>query len=160
MRTAVSARPAPTVSTSAPRGRSARWRPSPPQNYGRSTAATVLCPTEKSPPTAPSASASRSTWFGPPRAADHENLRNYDDSWIDWAGLRAFSIESRSITLSLSRVWSEDIIMRIKYIVPFALSEKGIEKRNALIPRALLAHDTQIDCVAVRNHPADGASYY
>ena len=50
--------------------------------------------------------------------------------------------------------------MRIKYIVPFALSEKGIEKRNALIPRALLAHDTQIDCVAVRNHPADGASYY
>jgi len=50
--------------------------------------------------------------------------------------------------------------MRIKYIVPFAMDERGVANRDALIPRHLLGPDTHVECVPVRNHPAAGASYY
>jgi allantoin racemase len=50
--------------------------------------------------------------------------------------------------------------VRIKYIVPFAMDQESVANRDALIPRAILNADTQVECVAVRNHPADGASYY
>lgn len=53
--------------------------------------------------------------------------------------------------------------MRIKYIVPFAWGAEGVGKRDALIPRQMLAADTEVETVAVRNHPNAGGtlvSYY
>lgn len=53
--------------------------------------------------------------------------------------------------------------MRIKYIVPFAWGPAGVAVRDALIPRASLSPETEVDAVPVRNHPAPGGtlvSYY
>jgi allantoin racemase len=50
--------------------------------------------------------------------------------------------------------------VRIKYIIPFAMDQASIANRDKLIPRHILDGDTSIECVPVRNHPRDGASYY
>jgi Asp/Glu/hydantoin racemase len=50
--------------------------------------------------------------------------------------------------------------VRIKYIIPFAMDEASVANRDRLIPRDILGDDTSVECVPVRNHPRDGASYY
>ena len=48
--------------------------------------------------------------------------------------------------------------MRIKYIVPFAWGPDGVAARDALVPRAVLSPGTEVDTVAVRNHPVEGGT--
>jgi allantoin racemase len=55
--------------------------------------------------------------------------------------------------------------MRIKYIVPFAFGPEGLSARAAGLPRELLAADTEVDVVAVRESidphvPETGRSAY
>lgn len=50
--------------------------------------------------------------------------------------------------------------MRISYIVPFALDGEGMARRSEQIPWDALSPDTQVECVAVRNHPEAGGTYY
>ncbi len=50
--------------------------------------------------------------------------------------------------------------MRIKYIVPFPVGEKGIANRAAQIPTEILGPETTVQCVPVRDGPAAGQRYY
>jgi allantoin racemase len=48
--------------------------------------------------------------------------------------------------------------MRIKYIVPFAWRAEGLAARDALVPRVALSPGTEVETVAVRNHPVEGGT--
>ena len=50
--------------------------------------------------------------------------------------------------------------MRIKYIIPFPFDEEGIANRAEQIPRELLGHDTEVECVPVRNSATLVDCYY
>jgi allantoin racemase len=53
--------------------------------------------------------------------------------------------------------------MRIKYIIPFAWGADGLAARDARVPREALSPGTEVETVAVRNHPVEGGtlvSYY
>lgn len=50
--------------------------------------------------------------------------------------------------------------MRIKYIIPFPFDDEAIANRAAQIPRSLLAPDTVVDCIPVRNHGGTGYGPY
>jgi allantoin racemase len=48
--------------------------------------------------------------------------------------------------------------MRIKYIVPFAWGADGVAARDARVPREALSSGTEVETVAVRNHPVEGGT--
>jgi Asp/Glu/hydantoin racemase len=48
--------------------------------------------------------------------------------------------------------------MRIKYIVPFAWGGQGVAARDGLVPRGALSPGTEVETVAVRNHPVEGGT--
>jgi allantoin racemase len=50
--------------------------------------------------------------------------------------------------------------MRIKYIVPFPFDEAGVANRAAQVPRDILAPDTEVVCIPVRNSATIVDSYY
>jgi allantoin racemase len=50
--------------------------------------------------------------------------------------------------------------MKIKFIVPFALTADGLANRELQIPRDILLPDTVVDCVGVRNSTILGNRYY
>ena len=50
--------------------------------------------------------------------------------------------------------------MKIRMIVPFPLSEEGVELRRAGIPAELVADDVELDVVAVTNGPETADSIY
>ena len=41
--------------------------------------------------------------------------------------------------------------MRIKYIIPFPFDDVGVANRAAQVPQHVLAPDTEVECVPVRN---------